>query len=154
LRAGVAQVDAVAQRRVDVAGQFDTLALVDGAGAARFSGILHCFTGDERQARQALDRGFYLAFGGVLTFPKADAVREAARMTPPERLLVETDCPYLAPVPHRGKRNEPAFVAEVVRRLAEIRGSSAEEMAEITTRNFEQLCLPRGSGNLYTGHLQ
>ncbi len=132
----------------------DTLALVDGAGAARFSGILHCFTGDERQARQALDRGFYLAFGGVLTFPKADAVREAARMTPPERLLVETDCPYLAPVPHRGKRNEPAFVAEVVRRLAEIRGSSAEEMAEITTRNFEQLCLPRGSGNLYTGHLQ
>lgn len=129
----------------------DTLALLDGAGATRVSGILHCFTGDERQAREALDRGFYLAFGGVLTFPKADAVRQAARIAPEERLLVETDCPYLAPVPHRGKRNEPAFVVEVIRRLAEVRGRTAEEMAEVTTRNFEQVCLPRGSGNGYTG---
>jgi TatD DNase family protein len=92
-----------------------------------------------------------LAFGGVLTFPKADAVRQAARIAPEERLLVETDCPYLAPVPHRGKRNEPAFVVEVIRRLAEVRGRTAEEMAEVTTRNFEQVCLPRGSGNGYTG---
>ena len=88
-------------------------------------GIMHCFTGDAEQARQALELGFHLSFGGVLTFPKAEAVREAARITPDDRLLVETDCPYLAPVPHRGKRNEPAFVVETVRRLAEVRGSDA-----------------------------
>ncbi len=73
---------------------------------------MHCFTGDAQQAREALDLGFHLSFGGVLTFPKAEAVRQAARITPDDRLLVETDCPYLAPVPHRGKRNEPAFVVE------------------------------------------
>lgn len=103
-------------------------------------GIMHCFTGDAAQARQALDRGFHLSFGGVLTFPKAESVREAARLAPADRLLVETDCPYLAPVPHRGKRNEPAFMVETVRRLAEVRGTAPEEIAEITTRNFERLC--------------
>jgi TatD DNase family protein len=102
----------------------------------RGAGIMHCFTGDETQARQALDLGFHLGFGGVLTFPKADAVRQAARIAPDDRLLVETDCPYLAPVPHRGKRNEPAFVVETVRRLAEVRGCAPEEIAEIATRNF------------------
>jgi TatD DNase family protein len=104
-----------------------------------YSGIMHCFTGDAAQARQALDRGFYLSFGGVLTFPKADALREAARIVPDDRLLVETDCPYLAPVPHRGKRNEPAFLVETVRRLADVRGRAAEEIAELTTRNFHRL---------------
>jgi TatD DNase family protein len=102
-------------------------------------GIMHCFTGDAAQARQALDRGFHLAFGGVLTFPRAEAVREAARLTPDDRLLVETDCPYLAPVPHRGKRNEPAFLVETVRRLAEVRNSTPEKIAELTTSNFERL---------------
>jgi TatD DNase family protein len=111
------------------------------------SGIMHCFTGDALQAREALDLGFHLSYGGVLTFPKAEGVREAARMTPEDRLLVETDCPYLAPVPHRGKRNEPAFMVETVRRLAEVRGTSPEAIARITTRNFESLCLRRGSGN-------
>jgi len=106
-------------------------------------GIMHCFTGDAAQARQALDRGFHLAFGGVLTFPRAESVREAARITPDDRLLVETDCPYLAPAPHRGKRNEPAFLVETVRRLAEVRGRTAEEIAEITTRNFERLMWDR-----------
>jgi TatD DNase family protein len=110
-------------------------------------GIMHCFTGDAGQAQEALDLGFHLSYGGVLTFPKAEGVREAARMTPEDRLLVETDCPYLAPVPHRGKRNEPAFMVETVRRLAEVRGVSPEAIAEITTRNFESLCLRRGSGN-------
>jgi TatD DNase family protein len=105
------------------------------------AGIVHCFTGDEAQARQALDLGFHLSFGGVLTFPKADAVRQAARIAPGDRLLVETDCPYLAPLPHRGKRNEPAFVVETVRRLAEVRGCAPEEIAELTTRNFERLML-------------
>ena len=102
-------------------------------------GIMHCFTGDRKQATEALDLGFHLSFGGVLTFPKAEEVREAARMAPDDRLLVETDCPYLAPVPHRGKRNEPAFVVETVRRLAEVRRRTAEEIAEVTTANWERL---------------
>jgi len=102
-------------------------------------GIMHCFTGDETQARQSLDLGFHLSFGGVLTFPKADAVRQAALIAPEDRLLIETDCPYLAPVPHRGKRNEPAFVVETARRLADVRGAPLEAIAEATTRNFEQL---------------
>jgi TatD DNase family protein len=102
-------------------------------------GIMHCFTGDEAQARQALDLGFHLSFGGVLTFPKAAEVRQAARLAPEDRLLIETDCPYLAPVPHRGKRNEPAFVVETARRLAEVRGVPPEAIAAATTRNFERL---------------
>ena len=105
----------------------------------RGEGIMHCFTGDEEQAREALDLGFYLSFGGVLTFPKAETVRQAARVAPEDRILIETDCPYLAPVPHRGKRNEPAFVVETARRLAEVRGESPEAIAEATTRNFERL---------------
>ena len=110
-------------------------------------GILHCFTGDEQQARQGLDLGFHLAFGGVLTFPKAEAVRQAARITPADRLLVETDCPYLAPVPMRGKRNEPAFLTATVNRLAEVRGCPPEEIAAISTDNFERLCLRAWAGN-------
>lgn len=117
----------------------DTLALLDAHWQG--PGVMHCFTGDEQQARQALDRGFHLAFGGVLTFPKAEEVRQAARITPDDRLLVETDCPYLAPVPKRGKRNEPAFLVETVRRLAEVRGVPAEHIAEQTTRNFRRWCL-------------
>ena len=113
----------------------------------RGEGILHCFTGDAVQARQALDAGFHLAFGGVLTFPKAEPVREAARITPADRLLIETDCPYLAPVPHRGKRNEPAFVLETARRLAQVRGQPVEEIAALTADNFERLCLRRGTPN-------
>jgi TatD DNase family protein len=123
----------------------DTLALLGERWSG--SGIMHCFTGGEREAEQALALGFHLSFGGVLTFPKADSVRQAARMTPPDRLLVETDCPYLAPSPHRGKRNEPAFLTETVRRLAEVRGQSAEEIAALTTANFHSLCLPCGARN-------
>jgi len=118
----------------------DTLSIL--RAAAPRAGIMHCFTGDAEQAREALDLDFHLAFGGVLTFPRAEEVREAARLTPDDRLLVETDCPYLAPVPHRGRRNEPAFMVETVRRLAEIRGSTPEEIAEITTRNFDRLTSP------------
>ena len=102
-------------------------------------GIMHCFTGNETQARQALDLGFHLSFGGVLTFPKAEEVRQSARIAPADRILIETDCPYLAPVPHGGKRNEPAFVVDTARRLAEVRGVPPEAIAEATTRNFEQL---------------
>ncbi|HLY18321.1 MAG TPA: TatD family hydrolase [Bryobacteraceae bacterium] len=102
-------------------------------------GIMHCFSGGPAEARQALDRGFHLAFGGVITFPKADTLREAARLAPEDRLLVETDAPYLAPVPKRGKRNEPAFMVETVGRLAELRGVTPDHIAEVTTRNFERL---------------
>ncbi len=123
----------------------DTLDLLRGHW--RGEGIMHCFTGDAAQAREALDLGFHLSFGGVLTFPKAEGVREAARIVPEERLLVETDCPYLAPVPHRGKRNEPAFVVDTVRRLAEVRGGTPEALAAETSGNFERLCLRGGSGN-------
>jgi TatD DNase family protein len=108
----------------------------------RGEGIMHCFTGDAAQAREALDLGFYLSFGGVLTFPKAEALREAARVAPADRILLETDCPYLAPVPHRGKRNEPAFIAQTARRLAEVRAATQEEIAGATSGNFERLCKP------------
>ena len=123
------------------------LALVGQAVPPANRGIIHCFTGDPQQAREALALGFHLAFGGVVTFPSAEAVREAARITPEDRLLLETDCPYLAPAPHRGKRNEPAFVIEVARRLAEVRGCALDEIAAQTTRNFERLCLRVGSAN-------
>jgi TatD DNase family protein len=123
----------------------DTLAVL---GALWHNGgIMHCFTGDETQARQALDLGFHLAFGGVLTFPKAEAVRQAACITPDDRLLVETDCPYLAPVPMRGKRNEPAFLVETVRRLAEVRQVTPETIARQTTLNFDRLCLRGAASN-------
>ena len=104
-------------------------------------GIMHCFSGGPEEARRALDMGFYLAFGGVVTYPKADGVREAAKLTPLDRLLIETDAPYLAPVPHRGKRNEPAYIVETARRLAELRGDSVDELASATARNFQRLCL-------------
>lgn len=104
-------------------------------------GIFHCFTGGPAEAQDAVKFGFHLSFGGVLTFPKADTVREAARIAPLDRLLIETDAPYLAPVPHRGKRNEPAFVLETARKLAQVRGISVEDVAAATTQNFERLCL-------------
>jgi TatD DNase family protein len=99
-------------------------------------GVFHCFTGDAAMARAALDLGFHLSFAGIVTFPRAEALREAARLVPPDRLLVETDAPYLAPVPYRGKRNEPAFVAQVVDRLAEVRGVPPADLASATTANF------------------
>ncbi len=104
-------------------------------------GIMHCFTGDPTQAQQALDLGFHLSFAGVLTFKTAENVRESARITPPERLLIETDAPYLAPIPHRGKRNEPAMMLETARKLAEVRGTTPDAIASLTTANFERLCL-------------
>lgn len=124
----------------------DTLAALTGPG------VLHCFTGNADQARQAVDLGFHLGFGGVLTFPKSDAVREAARVVPEDRLLLETDCPYLAPVPFRGKRNEPAYTAHTARKLAEVRGVTEEEIARATTHNFRELFCLRGLKlNGYTG---
>lgn len=107
----------------------------------RGPGIFHCFTGGPEQAGEALALGFHLSYGGVLTFKTAEDVRESARITPGDRLLVETDAPYLAPIPHRGKRNEPAMMVETVRKLAEIRETTPEAIAALTTANFERLCL-------------
>lgn len=106
------------------------------------AGVFHCFTEGPEEGRQALELGFHLAFGGVVTFPKAERIREAARRTPSHRLLIETDAPYLAPVPHRGKRNEPAFLAATARKLAEIRGETEETLAQVTTANFARLFAP------------
>jgi TatD DNase family protein len=105
----------------------------------RLRGVFHCFTGDEEMARSALDINFYLSFAGIVTFPRADSIRAAARMAPADRVLAETDSPYLAPVPHRGKRNEPAYVAEVVAKLAEVRSTSKANLADEVTRNFTAL---------------
>ena len=99
-------------------------------------GVLHCFTGNSAQARRALDMGFMISFAGNVTFPKGQQIRDAALEVPLERMLIETDCPYLAPVPHRGKRNEPAFVKETARKLGELRGLTAEEAGRQTSRNF------------------
>ena len=116
----------------------DTLALVR-EHRLPFGGIMHCFTGGPKQAAEALDVGFHLSFGGILTFPKAGDVRQAAAGTPENRLLIETDSPYLAPIPHRGKRNEPAFLIETARRLAEVRATPVENIAAVTTQNFNRL---------------
>jgi len=103
------------------------------------SGVFHCFTGDEAMAREALELGFYLSFAGILTFPKASDLREVAKLTPLDRLLTETDSPYLAPVPHRGKRNEPGFVVRVLETLAGLHGLTAAALAPRITTNFNNL---------------
>ncbi len=122
----------------------DTLRIIqevrDKMGVLR--GVFHCFTGDAEAAARALATGFCLSIPGVATFPKADALRQAAAGAPADRLLVETDSPYLAPVPFRGKRNEPAYVAKVVEQLAVVRGTSAAAMGEQTDRNFDRLFMP------------
>jgi TatD DNase family protein len=102
-------------------------------------GILHCFTGTWAHAERALDMGFMISFAGNVTFPKAQQIREAARQVPLDRMLIETDSPFLAPAPHRGKRNEPSFVKETARQLAELRGLSAEEIGLRTAKNFYRL---------------
>jgi TatD DNase family protein len=105
-------------------------------GASGLGGILHCFTGRWPHAKRALDLGFMISFAGNITFPKAQQTRDAAQQVPPDRMLIETDSPFLAPVPQRGKRNEPAFVKEVARQLGELRGISTEEAGFQTASNF------------------
>ena len=100
---------------------------------------MHCFTGNPEQAQQALDLGFYLSFSGVVTYPKATEVHESARYAPLDRILVETDAPYLAPVPFRGKRNEPSYVAHTANRIAESEGIDPEELGETVVRNFDTI---------------
>lgn len=114
----------------------DTMSILRDECAEQVGGVMHCFTEDWETARQALDLGFYISFSGIVTFRSAVALREVARQVPEDRLLVETDAPYLAPVPFRGKSNEPAFVKYTANALAELRGSTPEKLAEVTSRNF------------------
>jgi TatD DNase family protein len=115
----------------------DCLALIaEHWTSSGLGGILHCFTGTVEHARRGLDLGFMISFAGNITFPKAQNIRDAAQVVPLDRMLIETDSPYLAPIPHRGERNEPAFVKEVARQIAELRGLSSEEIGAQTTQNF------------------
>lgn len=102
-------------------------------------GIMHCFSGSRWLAEKAIELGMLISFSGIITFKKADAFRSIAQQVPLDHLLIETDCPYLTPVPYRGKRNEPAYVVEVARCLAELRGISLDEIGNITTANFARL---------------
>ena len=118
----------------------DTLQLIAEAQArGPLAGVFHCFTGDVAMAARAVATGFYLSFAGILTFPRAVELREAVRMVPLDRLLVETDAPYLAPVPHRGKRNEPAFVALTLEAVARERGVPLNDMGAAVRNNYDQL---------------
>lgn len=116
----------------------DTLALLREADLAH-AGVLHCFTEDWDMARAALDMGYYISLSGIVTFRNADALRDVARKVPADRLLVETDSPYLAPVPYRGKPNEPQFVCEVAAFLADLRGETLQQLWQNTTDNFHNL---------------
>jgi len=115
----------------------DTVAILREAGSS--DGVIHCFTGDPARATVYLDMGLYLSIPGVVTFKNAEPLRDAVRMAPLERMLIETDCPYLAPIPHRGKRNEPAYVRLVAEKIAELKGIDVEEVAATTTRNAVEL---------------
>jgi TatD DNase family protein len=118
----------------------DTLALIEKHWKPTgLPGLMHCFSGASAEAARCVDLGFYLSFGGIVTFPKALELQEAARSAPVDRILVETDAPYLAPVPRRGKRNEPAFVVETARKLAELRGTTLESIAAATTANLRRI---------------
>jgi TatD DNase family protein len=104
--------------------------------ASQLGGILHCFTGQEPHAQHAVEMGFLVSFSGNITFPKAENIRQVAKQLPLNKILIETDSPFLAPVPHRGKRNEPAFVIKVAEKIAELRGISVEEVGGQTSDNF------------------
>jgi len=117
----------------------DTLRILREEDAGDVGGIIHCFSGTEALARGALDLGFYISFSGILTFKRSEEIRRVATWMPRDRALVETDCPYLAPVPHRGKRNEPAYVVHTASRLAELWNTSLEEVKVVTGRNAERV---------------
>ncbi|KNZ90166.1 metal-dependent hydrolase [Morganella morganii] len=117
----------------------DTLAIIREEQAGECGGVLHCFTEDKETATALLDEGFYISFSGIVTFRNAEQIREAARIVPLDRILVETDSPYLAPVPFRAKENQPAYVRDVAEYMAVLKGVSVEALAEITTDNFSRL---------------
>lgn len=117
----------------------DTIRILRDNQAEKCGGVLHCFTESLEMAKQGLDLGLYISFSGIITFKNAEEIRDVARQVPLDRILVETDSPYLAPVPYRGKQNQPAYVREVCEYVAALKGVSAEEFARISTENFERL---------------
>ena len=120
----------------------DTFRILEEEGAREVGGVFHCFTGDREMARRCLDVGFHVSLAGIVTFPRALELKEVARMVPSDRLLIETDSPFLAPVPYRGKRNEPAHVTRVAEVIAELRGTTVEEIAHTTAVNHAHLFNP------------
>ena len=116
--------------------QEDTITILKEERASEIGGVFHCFSGDAWLAKEALELGFYLSFSGILTFHNATALREIAKQTSLDRVLIETDCPYLTPVPYRGKRNEPAYVRHVAEELAALKGIALQEVAAASSRNF------------------
>jgi TatD DNase family protein len=119
--------------------QEDTITILREEKASEIGGVFHCFSGDTWLAKDALDLGFYLSFSGILTFPNAAMLRDIAKNTPLDRVLIETDCPYLTPVPYRGKRNEPAYVSQVAQQLSSIHGLPLKDVARQTSKNAKQL---------------
>lgn len=116
-----------------------TVRILEEENAAEVGGVIHCFTGTQALADATLALGFFISFSGIACFANADPLRAVAKTVPLDRFLVETDCPFLAPPPHRGKRNEPAFVVDVARRMAEVKGLTLEQMGEATVENFDRL---------------
>ncbi|MDY6993772.1 MAG: TatD family hydrolase [Pseudomonadota bacterium] len=117
----------------------DTLRILEEENAAEVGGVMHCFVDDWPTAQRALELGFYISFSGIITFKNAESLRQVAQQVPLDRILVETDSPYLAPVPYRGKTNQPAYVKYVAELIAKLRGESLESIAQITTTNFFRL---------------
>jgi TatD DNase family protein len=117
----------------------ETLEILQEEGAAEAGGVVHCFTGGLELARRALEMGLLISFSGIVAFPRAEVIQQVARDVPDDRLLVETDAPYLAPPPHRGKRNEPAFVVDVARKVAALRGTTAEAVGRLARANYARL---------------
>jgi TatD DNase family protein len=117
----------------------ETAEILEQEKAGECGGVIHCFTGGEELARRALALGFCVSFSGIVAFPRSEVIQQVARTTPRERLLLETDAPFLAPPPHRGKRNEPAFVAEVTRKVAALRGEPVEAVGNAALANFRRL---------------
>jgi len=117
----------------------DTIRLLKEEGADQVGGVMHCFTESKEVAQAAMDLGFYISFSGIVTFKNALEIKEACKFVPLNRLLIETDSPYLAPVPHRGKTNQPAWVSHVAEYVAELKGVSVEQIGQITSHNFHQL---------------
>jgi len=120
----------------------DTFRILGEESAREVGGVFHCFTGDRAMARRALDIGFHISLAGIVTFPRALELKEVAKLVPIDRLLIETDSPFLAPVPYRGKRNEPAHVVRVAETIAELRGTDAQSIGDAARRNFERLFNP------------
>ena len=120
----------------------DTFDILDAEGGGDIGGVFHCFTGDRAMARRALDAGFHLSLAGIVTFPRALELQDVARTVPLDRLLIETDSPFLAPLPHRGKRNEPAHVQFVASAIATLRGVSTSVVSDAASQNFQRLFNP------------